>query len=394
MRRLASPELGPCVRELWQKEQQNPEVRDVLVDMMWHGRLTDCADLAEATALDNEEDEHIRTAAARALLACDHSEKVQHFVDDVLVHIDRWHGRSFYFLFPDMVPHFLSVEKFVDLLRRLISGRNGRIDVEVSVGQVIEKIDIRSRNATKLRDRLSELIESGKPENIQPYAMKSRYAQLSDVLANLCARQIETDLEPEADLIQACVVAARFKSDFYSRGDGLQCLKDAVANRPQYRKAIYWADVSFLGALFPDKDVSWCARRSVGGDALLQSISVDDQPWLEKALRKGEGERRKIALFQLLRLWVDGQRPQWRLQQVCAMVSDDLSLVHIVDQAAQPVQDSPKIKEMKEGDERRRQKQEAQERERKENWRNWRDTICANPVEAFRGEGKEVNIVN
>ena len=67
--KLAHPELAPVIRECWGAETTNPDVRGLLLQLIWLGPIPDCMDLALAAARNKDWDPGNRIVAIRALIA-------------------------------------------------------------------------------------------------------------------------------------------------------------------------------------------------------------------------------------------------------------------------------------------------------------------------------------
>lgn len=87
VRRLAHPELASVIRELWAGGWSNPEIPDLLLEMIWQGAIKECADLAEAAARDAEFSWYQRVAATRALLACGLTQSLRRIVEIGRAHV-------------------------------------------------------------------------------------------------------------------------------------------------------------------------------------------------------------------------------------------------------------------------------------------------------------------
>ena len=90
VRRLAHPDLEIVVRECWQEGVANADVRELLLQLIWQGRMESCADLAEAGAFDTSGDRYGRIVAIRALVACGRDETLRKCASAMLAERDSW----------------------------------------------------------------------------------------------------------------------------------------------------------------------------------------------------------------------------------------------------------------------------------------------------------------
>ncbi|WP_179703149.1 hypothetical protein, partial [Salmonella enterica] len=70
-RRLASPELAPTIRKLWDAGIENDEVRETLLDLIETGRIHACADIAFDVAVDVARNVRERLDGLKGLAATD-----------------------------------------------------------------------------------------------------------------------------------------------------------------------------------------------------------------------------------------------------------------------------------------------------------------------------------
>ncbi len=393
LRRLSDPALGSAVRKTWNANHENEEVLELLVDMIWHGPLPDCADLAESVAFNSSIDESTRCSAVRALIACGQRVTVRRFVDEVLTHPDRWTSRWFCRLFDEVVPDYLSTDRLISMLEHIVPEGRRRSDIDWELDLVINKLSALSDEMLSLRDGLCRLIEEGAHDEIAEYSMHSRFGSLTEHLAAICKKQIEAGAQPDHSLVHACVVASRFEIDRYSQHEKVDELAEIARTNISLREAVYWDDVALLTRFFPEKDARWRAWRSSGDRALICPLVPSDSAWLESALTSDDTNKRLLALHQLLDIWRATDRPDDILVRLRDAVADDQDLVQLIDAAQIPYEEPAPLKESREHISRRQRANRAKEHKRIADWKEWRTTICAAPEESFNGEVEDSNVV-
>jgi len=366
----------------------------LLIDMIWHGPLLDCADLAASAAIDPNLDESTRAGAVRALIACQNHEAIQRFVDEVLINTATWKNRPFCYLFEDIVPQYLSVDRFATLLKCIMSEGGLRSDLNSVLNQLVDKIAPLSSYATDLRNAFCQLIEEGIHEEIEEYHMTSSFGLFTEPLAKLCARQIEEGASLSDTLVRACVVASRFMSVDYNRSQEIENLSKILQRRLEFREAVYWEDAVMLDTLFPNSDWQYRAWRSSGDQALIGPLVSSDAIWLESALSSKRTETRRLALYQLLGIWRNTGRPRDLFARMRFATEGFSELTKIIDDACEPNEEPASIRRSKARIERRRQEAIAKEEERIAGWKIWRDTLRINPIKSFSGNEEESNVVN
>ncbi|MEZ5670213.1 MAG: hypothetical protein R3F55_22850 [Alphaproteobacteria bacterium] len=69
LRRFSGSDLAECVRANWQRYADVPEVRELLLRVIWLGELTGCVDLAIDASFGTHEDRYTQVFAGRAIMA-------------------------------------------------------------------------------------------------------------------------------------------------------------------------------------------------------------------------------------------------------------------------------------------------------------------------------------
>src|SRR5690606_22884181 len=68
LHRFAASDLAPEVKRLWEGGIENPEIREILLNLIGLGKMADCADIAYAIATDGKASEGERIDALDALI--------------------------------------------------------------------------------------------------------------------------------------------------------------------------------------------------------------------------------------------------------------------------------------------------------------------------------------
>ncbi|MGE0750300.1 MAG: hypothetical protein AB7K64_06880 [Variibacter sp.] len=93
--RFASSELAPVVNKLWASGIENPDVRELLLEVVEAGKLTLCADVCFSLAINSQAQMRERIAALEALIALN-DPRLSQISESMhtLEHTGSSHGRS------------------------------------------------------------------------------------------------------------------------------------------------------------------------------------------------------------------------------------------------------------------------------------------------------------
>ena len=391
VRRLSHPELADVIRECWEDGASNVEVRHLLIEMIWQGRIERCTDLARDAAFDAACDNHCRIAAVRALLACDLDETVRPCASAMLTDAASWPDEVVCHVAADLFPRIISAEE----LATLMETRHQEADTSWGFGwistHIAKTVEPKSEPAIALRERLAELIYRTRQDQPEPYRARSKFSYLAPALAVLCERQL-SDLagEPAAGLIDACVIASRFGAGETDPDNSVAKLRKQFETEMSMRSAAFWAEQAFMEELAPTGDYSKRFYR-MAHDNLVGFLTEADRPWLETAIAaESRPERRPVALHVLIDLWFRRGRISSELDELRVLVEDDAGLLQSLSDRTEPPPKDDESRRKFEESEREHQRWErahaAREEKRLEQWRKWREWLVDNLDDAFSAE--------
>ena len=391
VRRISHPELADVVRECWENGSSNVDVRRLLIEMIWQGRIDRCADLARHAALDADCDHHCRISAVRALLACDHDETVRECASAMLTDAASWPDEVVCHVAPDLFPQIISAEELVMLMEARPEDANTSLGFNWISTQIAKSIEPRSQPAVLLREKMADLIVRARQGEAEPYVARSTFGYLAPALAVLCERQL-SDLagKPASSLIDACVIASRFGAGVIDPDNSVGKLRERIQTEMSMRSVAFWAEQAFMDELAPTGDDSKRFYRTAH-DNLIGSLTEADRPWLQTGLAdKSRPERRPVALHFLIGAWFRRGRICAELDELRELVKDDAGLLQALsDETTPPPRDDERQKKFEESErehERWKSAHAAQEEKRLEEWRKWREWLVDNLDEAFSAE--------
>ena len=388
VRRLSHPELADIIRECWKHGASNVDVRHLLIDMIWQGRIERCADLARDAAFDSECDGHCRIAAVRALLACGLDDTVRECAAAMLTDAASWPDEVVCHVAADLFPRIISAEELVTLMET----RHHEVDTPWGFNwiskHVAKTIVSKSSSAIELRERMADLILRTRQDQPEPYIARSRFSYLAPALALLCQRQLSGLAgEPAPELIDACVVASRFGAGETDPDSSIGKLRERFDTDMSLRSLAFWAEQAFMDHLAPTGDDSKRFYR-MAHDNLVGSLSDADRSWLEAGLEdRTRPARRTVTFHVLIDLWFRRGRISSELDELREMVRDDPGLLKLLSDIATPPPKDDETKRRIEESEREHQRWKKahaeQEQLRLDTWREWRKGIVDNPDQAF-----------
>ena len=327
IRRLANPELGALVRELWGEGPTNTDVRELLLKLIRYGPIENCADLAKITALNVGSENSHRIIAIRALLACGKENSVREIADGILIHPSAWPNKVVYDVAGDLFPKIFSVDELIALMERTPEPEQTVGGFDWVSRQIVEAIEPWSNQAVVLRDKMTELVWRGRNSTLEHYRIGGRFDHLIPALAKLCDRQLVAAPEKaDALLFRACVIASRFGQDKSGAGEPVGKLKAHFSDNIVWRRNIFWDELAFMDEVSPSKD-DWRRYFQAEHYSLLGHLTNADRPWLEESLMDlSQSERRTVALHALIQNWHQSGRVPYQLENLRERLVGDVAL--------------------------------------------------------------------
>ena len=394
VRRLAHPDLAPVIRECWGSGPTNDDVRELLIEMVWQGRVQSCADLVYPVALDTASSIYHRVTAIRALIACDSEKVVRVLAKDMLNEPTKWPDRIIHGVAEYLFPGIITVDELIALVKRTCESKQNVGGFEWVSQRIVEIVEPRSELAVDLRNELADLIWSGRDRTQKLYDISGQFNHLAPALSMLCDRQLaESSDKSHADLIRACVIAFRFSDRERNVRDGsIAKLKERFQKDEAIRSKAFWAELDLMNEPVPADD-DWFRLYHVAQCGLTGHLRDSDRPWLEAALAdKSRRDRRVVALHALIDGWCRRGRIVSELDTVRSNLRDDMTLSRILDAHTAPPKRDDAFERM-ERDYRQHQRSQADHEARHlQKWKEWRDELLADPVAAFSAERSEKTI--
>lgn len=391
VRRIADPDLAPTIRECWALGRANDEVRALLIETIQQGRIKECADLTKAVAKDEAEREFHRVIAIRALAACRRDIDLREIADDLMNRPQAWPDRVVHGAAPQLYPNILATGRLIALMKRTPEPPNTvGGGFQWAAREIAETVQLDSKDATELRDELTQLIRCGCKCKEDGDEFFKKFNYLTPALAILCQRQlsdVSPDLDPGPDLIESCVTAWRFggnNSDPHIHSAPARELRSSFQESSRLRELAFWAEVNFVSRATPGSS-RW-HHHNASYQGLIGSLQPADWGWLMKSLVANcHPDRRRTALHALLDIWQRGGRVESDLISIREKLDGDIDLCRILNERSEPPTE-PRETEWDSESGAQEALHDGEEKERTRKWKEWRDELISSPDEHFAGD--------
>jgi hypothetical protein len=383
VRRLACPDLGLVVRELWAAGPNSSDVRELLLEVIWHGSIVQCVNIAYEVAFDVAQDDHQRVIAVKAIVTCGARDIQDKLVRSILQEPGRWPDWVIHGVIVDLFPSLLSVTELITLVQRTPEPKSSG-GFSLAMREIVESMEPSSDLAISLRDALAELIWQGRNSEQEWHHWRGRFDHVSQALTLLCDRQLGKGLPTASTrLIWSCVVANRFGADTIDAADVGLKLRRHFERQLVLRETAFWIELELMTEISPSEDTRERSFRTEHKSLLVRLTAVD-RPWLLKALRSHEDPgRRLVALHALLPLWGSAGRRKRELDELRLACQAEPALTAILQEGSRPQKRNGHYESWRRKERKERDAVDKREALALEKWSEWKQQVCGDPEKAF-----------
>jgi hypothetical protein len=391
--RFASPDLRDAVKRLWRKGIENPEVRDLLLQMIGAGKLEGCADIAHEVAMDSARTVHERSLALGALLQLNDPRLEAIAVSletDAVLWPEAMARRAVFDLFPGHLP----ASRLLNILRRV--KENTRIvggDLNYRLPLEIEAAELSPEYLDQLRQGLTTLLADGATwEHDKSPHLRTIRPDLMGALVAACHRQCVQGIRTEP-WVMSSLLAIRLSNGDYNEKEAITELRRALAAlAPHVREAAFWKEDAFLVDLHQSED-AWRRVFDLSHHGGIQLNDDKDAGWVRRQLSdtKEPLDHREMMLWVemvfLNRTAIDHREPLEN--HLKPLVSDAPSLVAIIDNRLKPQAGAAELRRLEAQSEKRTKQAERRTAKAHASWvMFWRE-IVRDPRKAFAADRAE-----
>lgn len=355
LERLARQPLHQVVLDAWSTGIENPEVRQILLQLIAVGRYKQCADLAVAVAENKACEDRERFEALEALVELDD------YRIDVLIEslasaqpgwgqrIGRWVAQNFY-------PNNVTEDQLVRLLTAAPRAATRDDFFPSGVAAMIERVSVSRDRLERLLPGLLALTRSLVVVDKEVDSLNDRRGRLqaSYILRGLSVRLLEEGSRAP-DIIEAAVLG--FRAAGYSSLDNERKHKlgNLIDQLPAHeRRAVFDADLTCVARLEPRRSIQAVLGRLMFQGPLHYSIEKEG-PWVLRDLADVTTDKaRRSLLLRMVTFLVRTDVPA-EIDPVRAAVRDSPALLS---ELAELVKASVPTREMLEAREQERKRSE------------------------------------
>jgi len=385
VRRFASIELGSTVRRLWWNGVENPEVRELLFELIGAGKMSDCADFVYDVAVNSSSTISERLSALDALIALQ-DKRIDGIGRSLVTDNALWPSEIARRATLRLFPRHLDVKQFCGILPRIREAPRAIGDLTWTLPRLIAEEKFSTAALGELREGLTQAVTYGAKweANKWPHATTRRPDLLPGLVAT-CNRQFRDGAITEA-LVKSAMAALRFSKEETANDSAEASLRAYLSEAPSsFREKAFWADDALLEALNKMTDawhrVFWISHH--GGIRLSPD---KDREWVFRRLSDPSGtelQREMMLYAAMIDLARQGDDPLKHLEELKVHVADSPALLSIINARMKPPEGSEQLRKMQEENAKREEQRKQKDAEARSSWiKFWRE-IAESPDQVF-----------
>jgi hypothetical protein len=340
--RFASEELADTVKRMWDLGIENPEVRELLLQIVGVGNLSGCADIAYGTAMDGARAVRERALAIEALLRLK-DPRLEEVSASVESDVGRWPDSAARRALVDLFPDHMPVARLSKILRRVSEKPRSISDLNFRLPREIETAWLSDEYLDQLRQALTDLVLAGITWNRDAFPhFETARPDLTAALVAACGRQAAKGVRSEA-WIKSSLIVVRLTREDHGEKNSLAELRRALAGlHSETREKAFWEEDAFLVHLHQFSD-AWNRVFHLSRYGGIQLNDESDATWVRKRLSDPSEslQRREMMLWAEMQLLNrDATDHQQLLEGLKLFVSDAPGLIMIIDGRLKPQEGS------------------------------------------------------
>ncbi|MCH9026345.1 MAG: hypothetical protein IIA05_04400 [Proteobacteria bacterium] len=389
--RLADPVLAKKIRALWNEGAKDGELRELLLRIIWIGKIKACSDIALRSAM-SRWGYYERLLGAKAIAEFGNSSQRRKLADHLIKYARTYPKKAFAEALQAVFPSTLTIDELEELIRKSPPDNMKAIHSGLYYGltTIVQSAYLPDKEGLVI---LLQNLAMEKPWIDQRYRhFSKRFTGVRAPLADLCARLIRD--ADSAEVTERVAEATRLVGRISAHSGEFQIeksaerLSKAVSNNSAVNRQLYWSAVKEQRA----KNVDLWGHLAVNPYGELWRIQEKDLDWLlSDLMTRTHSNDKTMALGASLQAWNASGRDPKILEKIQGAVAGSAELESQLESTLNPParEEEEWEREHAEQTAELKARREADRSKVKESWREFRDRLVSDPTRL--ADGKAVN---
>ena len=379
---LAQPDMASIIVSRWEqneRDQRSTAVRELLLRMIWLGRLTDCADLALTAALAGYLDRDSLLYAGRAIAEVGDDDQKLRYVAYLLENVSSVRALVIWDALDNLFPAFFTIEDFLVSLPQLNpKSHSAWYGIDDYGPKLMARVHSKSDALTILQTLLR--LPSVSPSIVEESEENDYLKTLEAIATRLLELSPAENVPVEA--IEAAMMIGRSRRYRYSVGSGDKDASGLFAqlhSSPERRRTGLGLALSRIRqAGHPNKVIRSLWQLSHRG--YHPGLVVDDVSWLiDDITTKSDPSDVEFAAHAVMALWKDSGKDPTLLKRIQDATKTIPTARQTIDSWLNPPAPSEDEKEYQREQAKWRQERAIETARRDQHWIEFAEDLRANP---------------
>lgn len=391
LKRIATPELAPVVRELWQQAYTGYDTRELLLEFIYLTPMNDCMDLALHALFDDNLPYQHRLYAAWSVLEFGDLEQKQE-TGKAAIH-EGWPEQLVRNILSHLMPHAITEVEFLNLAKSLKEVPNNVHGLGYQIFQGVKSEPLTDEQRINLRNNLAETIWTHRSEDCEVYDAHSKYDHFVDALIYSCLRTIPSVPEDIQQWAWCLAIAFHFgerRTSIVAQAE-TKNLQNLLSKEVLLREAYYWACLSLVEGL-GEEYRSLQNPYLIDYDNVLHPFTENDIPWLMNAFVSNDSPNKKNIAFQKLLQFVGSEKNPQLAHKMVELTSDNEEYRIVLERVLNPPTTLPSEFEIK--NQKLMLENKENEAKRIKGWQIWREKVLSSETFLLHEEELENTLYN
>lgn len=393
--RFATPDLADTVLELWQTGIENPEVRELLLDLVSAGSMSSCADIAFDIAANESSTYRERLSAIIALLRL-HDSRISTITHSMINDSHLWPDQLVHGAISRLFPHHIDPKHLCEILKRTQASEDATSLFGWMMPSIIVESDLTHDYLKTLQNGITELVTDGLTWEKEWPHLSSIRPHLLTILCAVCSKLIQMK-EISEEILRTSVIALRLKCENYDHEKYANHLRETISGLDSdFRELIFWIDDAFRESLHHFDNPR--ERLFYGmNEGPLDLNNTQDGTWVRRVLASSERslpERTMMLIILMSRDWADAASHLEHIEGLRKHAADAPALVEQIDEYLMPKEDDPELTKSLEKQRQLREDRKKRDDEGHASWVAFWNMVAENPEAAFSPDRKDNTVWN
>lgn len=391
LKRIATPELVPVVRELWTQAYTGYDTREILLELIYLTPMKDCMDLALNALFDNNLPYQHRLYAAWSVLESGDLEQKQK-IGKAVIH-GGWPEQLVRNILSHLMPHAITEVEFLNLVKTLKEVPKNIHGLGYQLFQGVKSESLTNEQRINLRDNLAETIWIHRNKDCNVYDVHSKYDHFVDAVIYCCLTTVSLDPEDIRQWAWCLAIAFHFgehRTNIMAQTE-TEKLQDLLSKEVLLREAYYWACLSLVEELGEELK-SFHNSYVIDYGNVLHPFTENDISWLMNAFISNDSPNKKNIAFQKLLQFIGSEKNPQLAQKMVELTYDNEEYCIVLEKVLNPPPTLPSEFEIKH--QKQMLKNKENERNRIKGWQIWREKVLSSDTFFLHEEELENTLYN